>query len=169
MTDLWGEPMARHELLRRLGRLEQIAGIRLATLGDARELGVRVLEVRTGRLSFDIVVDRSFDIGRCDLEGTPIAWVSPAGPMGPWYAEQTELGWLRTFGGGLMATCGLDRGWGCVRASELQLGSTTNKVLHEAGRARCLCSSCEPARPRRKLTQHEDRRGDTGAARPVCS
>jgi hypothetical protein len=108
VPELWGEPFSRSDLDRRLGRLDQLGGIRLATLGDARERGIRVLEVRTGRISFDILVDRSFDIGRCDLGGTPIAWVSPAGPMGPWYAEQTEWGWLRTFGGGLVATCGLD-------------------------------------------------------------
>ena len=112
MPDLWGEPVARDHLLRRLGRLDQLAGIRLVTLGDARERGIRVLEVRTGRLAFDIPVDGAFDIGRCDLGGIPIAWVSPAGPVGPWYAEQTAWGWLRTFGGGLVATCGLDHAQG---------------------------------------------------------
>ena len=112
MPELWGESYSRADLLRRLGRLDQLAGIRLVTLGDARERGVRVLEVRTGRLSFDILVDRAFDIGRCDLGGVPVAWVSPAGPMGPWYAEQTDWGWLRTFGGGLVATCGIDHAQG---------------------------------------------------------
>ncbi len=112
MPELWGEPFSRSDLERRLGRLDQLAGIRLATLGDARERGIRVLEVRTGRISFDILVDRSFDVGRCDLGGIPVAWVSPGGPIGPWYAEQTDWGWLRTFGGGLVATCGLDHAQG---------------------------------------------------------
>jgi hypothetical protein len=108
MPDLWGEDLSRVDLLHRLGRLEQLAGIRLVTLADGHARGVRVLEVRTGELGFDILVDRAFDIGRCDWRGIPIAWVSPAGPVGPWLAEQTPLGWLRSFGGGLVATCGLD-------------------------------------------------------------
>jgi hypothetical protein len=102
----------RAELVRRLGRLEQLAGIRLVTLGDDRERGVRVLEVRTGPMSFDILVDRAFDIGRCDVRGIPIAWVGPSGVIAPWFAEQTEWGWLRSFGGGLVATCGLDHAQG---------------------------------------------------------
>lgn len=108
VTTLFGTPVGRAELARRLGRLAQLAGIRLVTLGDERERGIRVLEVRTGALSFDILVDRAFDIGRCDLRGLPVAWVSPAGAVGPWYQEQTDWGWLRGFGGGLLATCGLD-------------------------------------------------------------
>jgi hypothetical protein len=109
IVELWGEPISRRGLLRRLGTLEQMAGIRLVAMGDGRERGVRVLEVRTGRLSFDILVDRSFDVWRCDLGGMPVSWLSPSGAPGPWYGEQaTDWGWLRTFQGGLFATCGLD-------------------------------------------------------------
>jgi hypothetical protein len=108
-AELWGEPINRRGLLRRLGALEQLAGIRLVTMGDGRERGVRVLEVRTGRLAFDILIDRSFDVWRCDLGGMPVAWLSPSGAVGPWHGEQdTDWGWLRTFQGGLLATCGLD-------------------------------------------------------------
>ena len=104
--------LGRANLRRRLGRMDQLAGIRLVTLDDGRERGVRILEVRTGAMSFDILVDRSFDIGRCDVRGTPIAWVGPSGVVAPWFAEQTEWGWLRSFGGGLLATCGLDHAQG---------------------------------------------------------
>lgn len=107
--EMWGEPVSRRGMLRRLGTLEQMAGVRLVTMGDGRERGVRVLEVRTGRLSFDILVDRAFDVWRCDLGGMPVAWISPSGAPGPWYGEQdTDWGWLRTFQGGLFASCGLD-------------------------------------------------------------
>ncbi len=100
--------LGRDELLRRVGRTEQLGGVRLVTLGDGIERGVRVLEFRAGALSFDVLVDRAFDIGRCELAGEPISWISPAGMVGPWYAEHTDFGWFRTFGGGLMVTCGLD-------------------------------------------------------------
>jgi hypothetical protein len=94
---------------RRIGRLEQAAGVRLVTLGDGVERGARVLEFRTGSgFAFDVVVDRAFDIGRCELNGQAIGWQSPVGFGGPWFAEHEGLGWLRNWGGGLVTTCGLD-------------------------------------------------------------
>jgi hypothetical protein len=96
-------------MLRRVGSLSQVAGVRLATLGDGVERGVRVLEFRTGTgFTFDVVVDRAFDIGRCEHAGRPLSWLSAAGFAGPWYSEPDGLGWLRGFGGGLLTTCGLD-------------------------------------------------------------
>jgi hypothetical protein len=109
MPNLWGRNYSRAELLRRVGRLEQVAGVRLATLGDGVERGVRVLEFRTGTgFAFDLLVDRAFDVGRCELGGRPLAWLSGAGFPGPWFYEPEGLGFLRTFGGGLLTTCGLD-------------------------------------------------------------
>jgi len=48
MPELFGASYGRAELLRRIGRLEQVAGVRLVTLGDGQARGVRVLEFRTG-------------------------------------------------------------------------------------------------------------------------
>ncbi len=109
MPDLFGRSYSRSALSRRIGRLEQVAGVRLATLGDGGGRGVRVLEFRTGSgLSFDVLVDRSFDIGRCDLRGVPLAWTSAVGVEGPWFAEHEGLGFFRTFYGGLLTTCGIE-------------------------------------------------------------
>jgi hypothetical protein len=109
MPDLFGSRYSRRELLRRVGQLQQIAGIRLVTLGDGVERGVRMLEFRTGTgFAFDVVVDRAFDIGRCEHSGRALAWTSPVGFAGPWYHEPEGLGFFRTFGGGLLTTCGLD-------------------------------------------------------------
>jgi hypothetical protein len=106
---LWGEEFSRGDLLRRVGGLEQVAGVRLVTLGDGTERGVRVLEFRTGSgFEFDVVVDRSFDIGRCEVNGHALGWLSGAGFQGPWFREQSDLGFLRSWGGGLLTTCGLD-------------------------------------------------------------
>jgi hypothetical protein len=106
---LWGEDFSKRELLRRVGGLEQVAGVRLITLGDGNERGVRVLEFRTGTgFAFDVLVDRAFDIGRCELAGKALGWQSGAGFGGPWFEEHDLLGWLRNWGGGLLTTCGLD-------------------------------------------------------------
>src|SRR5215470_953619 len=48
MSELFGLRYTKSALLRRVGRLEQVAGVRLVTLGDGQARGVRVLEFRTG-------------------------------------------------------------------------------------------------------------------------
>jgi hypothetical protein len=109
MPELHGQRYSRDELLRRVGRLDQAAGIRLVTLGDGAERGVRILEFRTGSgFAFDVVVDRAFDIGRCEHAGCPLAWTSQVGFTGPWFYEPEGLGFFRSFGGGFLTTCGLD-------------------------------------------------------------
>jgi hypothetical protein len=109
VPELYGRRLERGELLRRVGRLEQVAGVRLAELQDGAERGVRVLEFRTGTgFSFEVVVDRAFDLGRCELRGVPLAWTSDVGFAGPWYYEPDGLGFFRNWGGGLLTTCGLD-------------------------------------------------------------
>jgi hypothetical protein len=109
MTFLWNRRYDRTELLRSIGRLEQIAGVRLVTLGDGVERGVRVLEFRTGSgFAFDVMVDRAFDVGRCEFKGRPLSWLSGVGFSGPWFYEPEGLGFFRTFGGGLLTTGGLE-------------------------------------------------------------
>lgn len=109
MPYLHGQAVTRRELMRRVGRLDQVAGVRLVTLGDGIERGVRVLEFRTGTgFAFDVLVERSMDVGRCELNGRSLTWLSPTGVVGPWYAEPMGLGWFRSWGGGMLVTCGLD-------------------------------------------------------------
>jgi hypothetical protein len=113
MSHLFDRELSRDELLRYVGRLEQVASVRLVTLGDGLGRGVRVLEFRTGTgFAFDVLVDRAFDVGHCELGGHSLSWQSGAGAVGPWYYEPEGLGWLRTFGGGMVVTCGLDHALG---------------------------------------------------------
>lgn len=109
MATVHGEVMTRRMLAQRIGRLEQVAGVRLVTLGDGAERGVRVLEFRTGTgYEFDVLIDRAMDIGRCEFRGRSLAWLAAPGVTGPWYAEPMGLGWFRAWGGGMLVTCGLD-------------------------------------------------------------
>jgi hypothetical protein len=109
MPTLWGRRFTREELMQRIGRLEQVAGVRLVEHGDGLERSVRVLEFRTGSgFSFEVLVDRAMDIGRCEHDGRALGWQSATGFIGPWYYEPEELGWLRGFGGGLLTTCGME-------------------------------------------------------------
>jgi Domain of unknown function (DUF4432) len=109
VPELFGQTLRRRDLFDRIGRMQQTAGVRLLEIADGSERGVRVLEARTGTgFVFEILIDRGFDIGRCEMAGRALAWQSPTGFVGPWYAEHEGFGFHRTFGGGLLVTCGLE-------------------------------------------------------------
>jgi hypothetical protein len=111
MVMLYGQRLSRRELAERSGMLSQFAGVRLMTLGDGVERGVRLLEFRTGTgLRFTALVDRALDIADCDYKGQAIGWHSPSGFRHPAlhdYEGESGLAWARSFSG-LLLTCGLD-------------------------------------------------------------
>jgi hypothetical protein len=91
-----------------VGSPEQVVGIDVLEFceGDAR--GVRLVRMRAGDVEVDVLVERALDLMRATVRGVPVGWLSPAGVRHPAYAEPTGFGPLRTFGGGLLTTCGLD-------------------------------------------------------------
>ena len=111
MTELFGQKLSKLELEKRTGSLMAFAGVRLVTLGDGLERGIRALEFRSGSgLRFNVLIDRAFDIGDCEFKGQAIAWHSPTGFRNPAlheYEGEGGLGWTRSFSG-LMVTGGLD-------------------------------------------------------------
>lgn len=111
MVDLFGRRMSRRDVAAHCGALSQFAGVRLMTLGDGVERGIRMLEFRTGTgLRFTVLVDRALDIADCEHKGRAVGWNSPAGFRHPGlhdYEGEGGLGWLRSFSG-LIVTCGLD-------------------------------------------------------------
>jgi hypothetical protein len=108
MAELFGRRYTRRELESLLGNMNQVAGITLGELADGRARGVRTADIRTGSgFSFTILLDRAMDIGRADFCGRPLCWRSVNTDVHPAFYEEPGLGWLRTFGGGLLTTCGL--------------------------------------------------------------
>ena len=108
MPSIFGQDYAKGELRRLVGGMAQLAGIRLVDLADGRARGVRAADVFTGSgFRFQVLVDRGLDLGAAEHAGRPLAWLHPA--LGsPSLREAQGIGWLRTFGGGLVTTCGLD-------------------------------------------------------------
>ncbi len=109
--NLYGKSLSRTEVAALSGDLSQFGGVRLMTLGDGAERGVRLLEFRSGTgLRFTVLVDRAMDIADCEYNGMAVGWHSPAGFRNPAlhdYEGEGGLGFLRSFSG-LMVTCGLD-------------------------------------------------------------
>jgi hypothetical protein len=108
MPSLFGRDIGKRDLLMRAGDLSQVAGIRMMTLADGPEQGVRIADVRTGSgLRFQVTLDRGMDLSVAEYRGIPLAFRSPAGDVHPSRFEPAGRGWLRTFAGGLMTGCGM--------------------------------------------------------------
>ncbi len=98
----------REELLKRVGDISQLAGIRRLELAEGNEKGVEAAELRSGSgLRAVILLSRAMDLGFVEYAGRPLCWRSPVGDAHPAFYEPQEDGWLRTFYGGMMNTCGL--------------------------------------------------------------
>lgn len=108
MPELYGRQYTRDELMRRVGRLDQVAGIEPCVLVDGMAAGTRALRVSTGGgLEFTVLPDRCLDIPRAGYNGRSLCWHGPAGVVAPQFYEPEGTGFLRSFFGGLVTTCGL--------------------------------------------------------------
>lgn len=95
-------------LLRRVGRLEQVAGVRHMALQDGRSDNVRAVEVRNiDGLRALFIADRAMDMLSLEWRGIPVAWQSQNGVAAPQYYEPYGDDFLCTFFGGMLTTCGL--------------------------------------------------------------
>jgi hypothetical protein len=109
MTNLYNREWKRKELSRYVGHMNQIAGIKQFEAADGWERGTRIYEVWTGSgLSFQVLADRALDISTCQYKGMSLAWKSPVNDVHPAFYDAASTGWLRSFQGGLLVTCGLD-------------------------------------------------------------
>jgi hypothetical protein len=107
MPQLFGRNYTPTELKQFTGMLAQVAGVQLVELADGKPRGLRAAEIYTGSgFRFQVWLDRGLDIGGAEFNGMPLAWLHPALGAAA-HHEPQGYGWLRTFGGGLVTTCGL--------------------------------------------------------------
>ena len=111
MAKLYGKEYTKAELLARVGDISQIARVKPYRLIEGREDGVMALDVTNGGgLSFTVVPSRGMDISAAHYNGRSLAWRSSVGDAHPAYFDHESekgRGWLRSFPGGLVTTCGL--------------------------------------------------------------
>jgi hypothetical protein len=109
MAKLYGRTWKREELVRLVGSLDQVAGIRPIEAVEGLERGSRSLQVWTGSgLTFNVLAERALDLGAFQYKGMSLNWKSAVGEAHPAYYDPTGINWLRSFGGGMLVTCGLD-------------------------------------------------------------
>ncbi len=107
---LYGRKWTRRQLEARVGRLEQIGGLRRFRWSEGPEAGVQQIQVRTGAgLAYYVTPSRCLDISLAEFGGVPISWQSANGDVHPAYYDACGTEWLRTAVGGLLMTCGLSQ------------------------------------------------------------
>lgn len=93
----------------RMGSLGQAVRIDKLVHDDGPERGARLIRlVSGGAFEVEVHPDRALDIGRVTYRGIPLAWASPTGMSAPGLSEPLGDGWVRTWGGGMLTTIGLD-------------------------------------------------------------
>lgn len=108
MPALFGKERTRAELLRRVGNIAQVAGIREYVHRSGWADGVRAVEVNTGDLRFEVLPGRCLDIATASFRGIPLGYYSKSGIRHPaFFAKNDPSGFLDNFLGGLLTTCGL--------------------------------------------------------------
>ena len=71
--------------------MSQLAGVRLLTSDNGPSRGVRLIEFRTGTgFSFEIAVERGFDVGRCEYRGASVGWIPPTHAARPLVSSRTS-------------------------------------------------------------------------------
>jgi hypothetical protein len=87
----------------------QLGGIETSVLDNGAGRGTRIAWINTGTgLRYKVIIDRAMDIADALFNQHSLTWLSHSGVTGPEPFSDRGLGWLRTFGGGLLTTCGLD-------------------------------------------------------------
>ena len=100
--------MEKAELLQYIGNLSQIGGCRHYILEDGWGRGMRATDINTGSgLQYTVLPDRGLDISLAAYKGVNLVYLSCNGETHPAFYESEGIGWLRTFAGGLLTTCGL--------------------------------------------------------------
>jgi hypothetical protein len=86
----------------------QIGGIETSVIDNGPGRGVRIAWVNTGSgLRYKLVLDRAMDIADAFYNQHSLAWISHGGITAPDQNANNGIEWLRSFGGGLLTTCGL--------------------------------------------------------------
>ena len=91
----------------------QLGGIETSILDNGAGRGSRIAWINTGTgLRYKIVLDRAMDIADTFFNQHSFAWISHLGITKPQLLSDKGFEWIKTFGGGLLVTCGLDHiGW----------------------------------------------------------
>ena len=103
-----GKNYTKQELMKYVGSVHAVAGVKKLEYKEGFSKGYEAAEFRTGTgLRFLVGLDRCMDIVQADYCGKTLNYKSSCEEQSPAFYDANNGNWLYTFGGGLIATCGL--------------------------------------------------------------
>lgn len=91
-----------------VGNSKQLFDVRQYTFSDGKAAGLRAVDVWNGaNLHFTVLADRCLDLYTVRYKNRNMSFLTPSGVVAPSYYDDRGIGWLRSFAGGFLATCGL--------------------------------------------------------------
>lgn len=92
----------------KISNAAQLGGIETSILDNGAGRGTRIAWINTGTgFRFKVALDRGMDIADAFFNQHSLAWLSHGGVSYPQPMSDKGIDWLKTFGGGLLTTCGL--------------------------------------------------------------
>lgn len=91
-----------------LADFDQLVSVCESEISTGGGRGNRIIEIDNGsELRFTVSPDRAMDIVNASFRGVPLVFRTPSGYRSRMEYDPAGIGWLRTWQGGLMTTCGL--------------------------------------------------------------
>ena len=92
-----------------IGHPFQVYGVEEYTLSGGRKEGNKILHVKNGLgLDMTISLSRGGDIVSLTYKGVNVSYLTPNGQVNPAYYDDRQDGWIKTFQGGFLTTCGFN-------------------------------------------------------------
>lgn len=108
MPKLWGQELTRADLLRRVGSLDQVFGIRPVEIGGGKASMLRCLEMDNGAgLRLCIAESKAMDLLQVSWKGMNLGFETKAGIHAPWLSDEVGMSYRRNLGAGFLYTAGL--------------------------------------------------------------
>lgn len=105
------------------GSPNQLFGIKSYTFDEGKEKGTKAFEINSGSgLRFTVLPDRGMDIYYAEMNYRNISFISKNGIVSPVFFNSSGNEWLKSFGGGLLTTCGLTQIGRNEEADDIELG-----------------------------------------------
>ncbi len=95
-------------LLKHVGNMQQVASVRQVVYTEGRAGGMKAYEVKNGLMRFQVLADKSLDIGDFSYKGINMNFLSKPGLMGRNHFDTSGQEALRSIMGGLFFTCGFE-------------------------------------------------------------
>ncbi len=110
MFKYFGKEYCGDDIIKLVGSMEQIAGIKNYEFSEGKAKNVSASDVKTGGgLTYTVATGRGMDILFAEYKGIALCHFTETGVVNPAFFEEHNDEWMRSFSAGMLTTCGLNQ------------------------------------------------------------